>query len=311
MAIPQYPIGNFSWDEIYSDEQIAVFIEQLAAAPKQLRKIVGKLSNDQLDTPYREGSWTIRQLVHHIADASMNGYIRIKLALSEDTPSIKPYKQDDWAEDPDSSQLAIAPSLVLLEGLMAKWVNLLRNIERTTYNRAYYHPEDDREVTIREAVALYDWHIRHHIAQIEVAIKANQWQIPEPAPYITGLGGIFFKSPGPENLKAWYKEFLGLESDQYGHLFRWRLENAPLELGHTQWSVFSTDGSYMNPSKKELMINYRVKNLDGLLEHLRTKGAELVGEPESFEYGRFAWVMDPDGNKIELWEPIDQPFADL
>ncbi|MCB0644619.1 MAG: hypothetical protein KDC44_23405, partial [Phaeodactylibacter sp.] len=149
----------------------------------------------------------------------------------------------------------------------------------------------------------------HHIAQIEGAVQENSWERPTPPPYITGLGGVFFKSGAPEHLKEWYKNFLGLESDQYGYLFRWREYDQPIQLGHTQWSIFSAEGTYMNPSQKELMINYRVRNMDALLQHLYNKGAELVGEPESYEYGRFAWVMDPDGNKIELWEPVDQPFS--
>lgn len=128
---------------------------------------------------------------------------------------------------------------------------------------------------------------------------------------ITGLGGVFFKSENPDQLKKWYENNLGLPCDAYGHLFSWRHTDSPDKKGYTQWSVFSKDSEYMNPSSKDFMLNFRVENLDLLVEELKANGMHLVGEPESYEYGKFAWVMDPDGNKIELWEPIDETFTEM
>jgi len=128
---------------------------------------------------------------------------------------------------------------------------------------------------------------------------------------VTGLGGIFFKADNPDQLKQWYEENLGLPCDEYGHLFSWRHIDNPEKTGYTQWSIFAKDSEYMKPSKSNFMMNFRVENLDELLEELKAKGMQLVGEPESHEYGKFAWVMDPEGNKIELWEPVDEVFTKM
>ena len=128
---------------------------------------------------------------------------------------------------------------------------------------------------------------------------------------ITGFGGIFFKAEKPEELKQWYQENLGLPCDTYGHTFAWRHEDNPDRKGYTQWSVFEKDSEYMNPSKRDFMMNFQVENLDELLDELRSKGMQIVGEPETFDYGKFAWVMDPEGNKIELWEPVDEVFTQM
>lgn len=128
---------------------------------------------------------------------------------------------------------------------------------------------------------------------------------------ITGIGGIFFKSDDPEKSKDWYRKNLGLESDQYGHAFQWRKKESPDDFGYTQWSVFKSSTDYFDPSKQDFMVNYRVDNLEALLERLKANGIEQVGEMQSFEYGKFAWILDSDGYKIELWEPIDQVFTDM
>lgn len=124
---------------------------------------------------------------------------------------------------------------------------------------------------------------------------------------VTGIGGIFFKSEDPNKLKEWYKRHLGIDSDQYGFVFKWQ-EGAKDGNGTTVWSPFAKDTDYYNPSKLEYMINYRVDNLVELLEILKKEGVQVVGEMEEFEYGKFGWIMDPEGRKIELWEPVDAPF---
>ena len=124
---------------------------------------------------------------------------------------------------------------------------------------------------------------------------------------VTGLGGVFFKCSDPEKVKNWYRDHLGIESDQYGSVFKWRDKDDPEgPVCHTVWSPFSKDTKYYEPSKKEFMFNYRVDNLEALLEQLKKEGVQIVGEIEEYEYGKFGWVMDCDGNKIELWEPVDE-----
>jgi len=128
---------------------------------------------------------------------------------------------------------------------------------------------------------------------------------------VTGIGGVFFKCEDPTEMKDWYRKHLGIPAGQYGANFHWRKKENPDEVGITVWSPFPRDTDYFNPSESSFMINYRVEDLEGLLEELKQEGVEQVGKMETFEYGKFAWIQDPEGNKIELWEPIDQPLLDF
>jgi len=123
---------------------------------------------------------------------------------------------------------------------------------------------------------------------------------------VTGVGGFFFKSENPQELKTWYKKHLGLSTDDYGCTFWWKDKKG--NDASTQWSPFAADTDYFNPSQKQFMQNFRVANLDSLLAKLTTEGITILGEPEAYDYGKFAWILDPEGNKIELWEPIDKAF---
>lgn len=128
---------------------------------------------------------------------------------------------------------------------------------------------------------------------------------------VTGIGGIFFKCNSPEKMKTWYSHHLGLVTNEYGSVFEFRSADKPEQKGYAVWSPFEENTEYFEPSDKEFMINYRVENLDELLKELRAAKVEIVGEIETFEYGKFAHILDPEGNKIELWEPVDQVFTDL
>jgi predicted enzyme related to lactoylglutathione lyase len=123
---------------------------------------------------------------------------------------------------------------------------------------------------------------------------------------VTGIGGIFFKSNDPAAMRDWYKAHLGFNTDQYGATFEWRQLDAPDKKGTTVWSPFSASTKYFEPSGKDMMINLRVENLEWLLEQLRNEGIEQLGEMQVYEYGKFAHIMDPEGNKIELWEAVDE-----
>jgi len=126
---------------------------------------------------------------------------------------------------------------------------------------------------------------------------------------VTGIGGVFFKCNDPEKIKDWYNKHLGIKSDQYGGGFVWREYKDPEHISFTAWSPFSDKSEYFSPSKKSFMFNYRVENLEKLLEELKKEGVEIVGKIEEYEYGKFGWIMDPEGNKIELWEPVDEPLT--
>ena len=122
---------------------------------------------------------------------------------------------------------------------------------------------------------------------------------------VTGLGGVFFKCKDPKAVKEWYKQHLGLNTDEYGTRFEWREANDKERIASTQWSPFPDNTKYFDPSGKEFMINYRVENLEELAKELKKEGVEVVDQIEVYEYGKFLHIMDPEGNKIELWEPID------
>jgi predicted enzyme related to lactoylglutathione lyase len=123
---------------------------------------------------------------------------------------------------------------------------------------------------------------------------------------VTGLGGVFFKTRNPDMIKEWYRDRLGLNTDQYGCTFWWKDDSG--KSCSTQWSPFKEDTTYFNPSKKSFMMNFRVENLVELLDTLKKEGVTVVGAIEEYDYGKFGWIMDPEGNKVELWEPIDKAF---
>ena len=127
---------------------------------------------------------------------------------------------------------------------------------------------------------------------------------------VTGIGGIFFKCESPKALKEWYRDHLGFKVDEYGAMFEFRKADNPSEKGYLQWSPFSKDTKYFEPSKKDFMINYRVENLEALVEELRNAGVVICDEIATYDYGKFVHIMDPEGNKLELWEPIDSDFTE-
>jgi uncharacterized damage-inducible protein DinB len=164
MADLQYPIGRFSFPESTTAEQRQRWIREIASAPQELRAAVAGLSPEQLDTPYRPGGWTARQVAHHVPDSHMNAFIRFKLALTEDQPTIKPYDEARWATLADAA-LPVGPSLDLLEALHVRWVRLLEAMSEQDYQRTFVHPESGA-VRLDQYLGLYAWHGRHHVAHV-------------------------------------------------------------------------------------------------------------------------------------------------
>jgi hypothetical protein len=158
-----------------TDARRAACVARIAAAPAALRAAVAGLSDAQLDTPYRPGGWTVRQVVHHVPDSHLNAYVRIRLALTENTPTIKPYEEARWAELPDARTLPIEASLVLLEGLHVRWVALLGGLGAADGARQFHHPEHGRLITVDELIAMYAWHGEHHVAHVTSLRLRNGW----------------------------------------------------------------------------------------------------------------------------------------
>lgn len=128
---------------------------------------------------------------------------------------------------------------------------------------------------------------------------------------VTGIGGVFFKTGNPDEIKKWYIKHLGLVLDEYGSVFEARSTDNPEQKIYSVWSPFKADTTYFEPSKKEFMINYRVENIEWLVEQFKKEGVTVVDEIETYDYGKFVHIMDPDGNKIELWEPVDNEFTKM
>lgn len=173
MTDPRYPIGRFEAPATLTGRERTALIDAVAAMPGAMERAVGGLSQPQLDTPYREGGWTVRQVVHHVPDSHLNAYVRFKLALTEAEPTIKPYDEALWAELPDARG-EIATSLALLAALHARWVALLRALGDVEFARTYLHPELGT-VSLERALALYAWHGRHHVAHITSLRERRGW----------------------------------------------------------------------------------------------------------------------------------------
>lgn len=171
---PRYPIGRFTPPAELTPSLRAVQIQTLRELPERLRVAVDGLTSTQLDTPYREGGWTVRQLVHHVADSHANSYVRFKLALTEDWPTIKPYDEAAWARLADSATLPADISLLLVAALHARWVALLESLGEAEFQRGYVHPESGRQ-TLGLALALYAWHSLHHTVHVTRLREQHGW----------------------------------------------------------------------------------------------------------------------------------------
>jgi uncharacterized damage-inducible protein DinB len=174
MSDPRYPIGKFSYEGPPSEQQKNKFLDDIEQTPARLKAAVQGLSEQQLDTPYREGGWTVRQLVHHVPDSHLNSYIRFKLALTEEEPTIRPYMEDRWAELPEARTAPIALSLALLENLHQRWMLMMRAIPAPDWKRTFRHPEIG-PMTLEKNLALYAWHGKHHVAHVSELRKAKGW----------------------------------------------------------------------------------------------------------------------------------------
>lgn len=171
----RYPVGKFAMPAAWTPADVPGWRKELAELPISLRAAVNGLNNTQLDTPYRDGGWTVRQTVHHVADSHMNAYCRFRLALTEDSPTIKPYLEGKWAELPDARTLPIAPSLEILDGVHTRLLTLIDSMTPDQWQRGFVHPEHGRTMTLWQTAALYAWHSRHHVAHINTLGARNSW----------------------------------------------------------------------------------------------------------------------------------------
>jgi DinB superfamily len=170
----RFPIGKFHFNGPPTEEQRKKFIDDIAHAPANLRAALKGLSDQQLDTPYRPDGWTVRQVAHHVPDSHLNAYVRYKLALTEEEPTIKPYAEDRWAQLADTRSTPVEVSLAMLDSLHDRWVRLLRSLKAEDWKRSFRHPELGL-VSLEKNLALYAWHGSHHVAHITSLRERNGW----------------------------------------------------------------------------------------------------------------------------------------
>jgi uncharacterized damage-inducible protein DinB len=171
----RFPIGKFEMEKEVTAAKREAAMGQIAAAPGWLRDAVAGLSDEQLDTPYRDGGWTVRQVVHHVPDSHLNAYVRLKLALTENEPTIKPYDEAEWAKLADAA-MPVSVSLSLLETLHERWAAVWRAMPEAEFGRRFRHPEyPERVLTLEWMLFLYAWHGRHHVAHVTELRKAKGW----------------------------------------------------------------------------------------------------------------------------------------
>lgn len=171
----KYPIGKFLVPDSYTAQYLAQKIEEIATFPERLEKEVLHLSNEQLDTPYRPGGWTVRQVVHHCAESHMHCFIRIKWALTENNPVIKAYDEVLWSELPDNLKMPLEPTLNLLKGLHFRIAYIMKNLSEADLEKTFIHPSDNSENKLKKIIGMYAWHGNHHLAHITSLKKYKNW----------------------------------------------------------------------------------------------------------------------------------------
>jgi uncharacterized damage-inducible protein DinB len=175
MTDPRYPIGKFERRDTLTPDERRQCIDTIAAVPQKMREAIRGLDDRKLDTPYRDGGWTVRQVVHHVPDSHMNAFIRLKLALTEDSPTIKPYEESQWAKLADATETPIETSLTLLETLHKRWDIVLRSLHDGDFRRTFRHPDHQGTLTLDWLLAMYSWHGRHHVAHVTSLRERMGW----------------------------------------------------------------------------------------------------------------------------------------
>ncbi|MDQ1096271.1 MULTISPECIES: YfiT family bacillithiol transferase [Chryseobacterium] len=171
----KFPIGRFNAPASISDAELEHYTRVIRNFPGKLKNLIEDFTDEQLDTQYREGGWTIRQLINHLADSHANSFIRFKLALTEDNPTIKPYDEARWAELQDSTAISIKPAMRMIKGTHQRWYVLLKTLTNRQFERTFHHPEHQEDHDLRYYLALYVWHCNHHFAHIENLKRDQCW----------------------------------------------------------------------------------------------------------------------------------------
>ena len=171
----RYPIGRFDANQELTESNFSAWTEVIENFPLQIERVVANFSEEQLNTPYRPGGWTVAQLVNHVADSHLNSYIRFKWTMTEDTPAIKAYDQREWAKLADAKSTDLSASFLILRGVHARWTTLLRSLNPDDFNKELSHPDWERNLTLGLMLSLYAWHCEHHLSHITKLIEREGW----------------------------------------------------------------------------------------------------------------------------------------
>lgn len=286
----RYPIGKFKLDGEVTTSLIEGWIKEIEELPSLLSDTVKNLTQEQLDTPYRSGGWTVRQVVHHVADSHMNAYVRFKLALTEDNPTIKPYEEAKWAELPDY-QLPVEVSLTLIETMHARWVKFLKRLSPEDLKRTFIHPESGT-VSVGENIGIYAWHGKHHFAHITSLLTRKGWSkkgIVNP-PILNRIGTVFIPVRDIKKARDWYCDLLGVAADgevQFGHLYVIPMEGPGIVLDS---KIFREDQVFNHP-----VFHINTENIEEAYNYLKEKNIEITTE---IQHGHYFNFKDPDGNQL-------------
>lgn len=314
----RFPVGTFTAPDTISADQITNWLAEIAAFPSQVREAVTPLTDAQKAWRYRPEGWSIVQVVHHCADSHMNSINRFKHALTQDNPTIATYPEHLFAELHDSLESDMTGVLGLLDGLHYKWVLLLKSLNDAQLGRAYFHPDDKALVPLKQAIGVYAWHCRHHLAHIQQAIAnkgafgdVEAWTTGAEKPGAIGIGGIFYKFDDPDGARTWYQHNLGLNTDQWGTSFESRSSDNPGQRTFLQWSPMKSDTTHFDPGTASFMVNFRVRGIDALVEQLKQNGVTIIDQIARYDYGDFVHIMGPENQAIELWEPKDMAYDSI
>jgi catechol 2,3-dioxygenase-like lactoylglutathione lyase family enzyme len=251
---------------------------------------------------YAEGKWSVREVIGHLIDGERVFSYRALCIARGDTTPLPGFDENNYILASAYDAVPIADLAAQLNYLRLANVAFFRALTDEAWLRR--GTANDNSVSVRAIAFTMAGHELHHLSILRERYLPLMPADTSSKPAVSGIGGIFFKSPDPKALSAWYTEHLGFAVEDWGgSIFKWRALDAPQNEGYTVWSPFKEASDYFAPSEARFMINYRVEALDALLEKLRAAGVRVDEKRDDSEFGKFGWIFDPDGNKIELWQP--------
>lgn len=297
-AADEYAPYHENYLRLVTEGDIVETLERQRVERRQLLRAVPA----ELETfRYAEGKWSIREVVGHLIDAErVFAYRALCIARGEQNP-LPGFDEDSYMALSGYADRSLSELTTEIDELRRANISMFRGFSDEAWSRR--GTANAVEVSARALAWILAGHEAHHLAILRERYLASL-ATPQNEHRVTGIGGVFFKARDAKSLRAWYQQHLGIKVEDYGGaVFSWREAEAPERSGETVWSIFTADTDYLEPGNASFMINYRVAELRPFLDKLRGAGVHVIEKVEESEFGKFGWVLDPEGNKIELWEP--------